>query len=73
MADTGNFGLIYCSTNFGDIDQNVRTLAPDFVPDCLTAKIGAFISNVGGTNFVDSITIDTTKILISESTRISHL
>lgn len=72
MADTGNFGLIYCSSNFGDIDQNVRTLAPQFVPDCLTAKIGAFISNVGSSNFVNSIKISTTKILISQSTRISH-
>ena len=72
MANVANFGLIYCSSNWGDADNNLISLVPRFCPDCIDNLIGLTIANPG-TGYVNSITIDSTKHLLSQSTTISHL
>jgi len=72
MANVSNFGTIYCYSYWGDPDDNLKTLAPRFCPDCIDTIIGLGLSNAGE-GYLNSITIDTNKILLSQSTTVSHL
>ena len=55
MANSIDWGKIYCYTEFGDEDHTIAESIPDFsAPDCFDNPLG------GGTIETKALTVDTT-------------
>lgn len=62
MANSIDWGKIYCYTEFGDEDHTIAESIPDFsAPDCFDDPLG------GGTTETKALTVDTTMYSVDNN------